>query len=255
MPIASSQLVFYASSGMPINDTYRSGGDINSGIRIMFNDLDASTTITTYSSDIRDINTLTVSGWNNSHTVIGESITVSGTGHFTGSSTFSGILGAKLSHATGLGNITVSGTSQNNIGTVYVNESGFQRSFYLAEAGGSPKTFYEKVFIKNNSQSTELSLAYVRSTGTGLMNTKIIYGLENGKALAPSGAGVEESVANRLTAPSNVSSYGSGVSGVWPSRAGSLLPTDYQGIWLKYSLDADEIAYGPYYIDISGFSS
>ena len=57
----------------------------------MFNDLDASTTITTYSSDIRDINTLTVSGWNNSHTVIGESITVSGTGHFTGSSTFSGI--------------------------------------------------------------------------------------------------------------------------------------------------------------------
>ena len=35
-------------------------------------------------------------------------------------------------------------------------------------------------FIKNKSQSTELSLAYVRSTGTGLMNTKITYGVENG---------------------------------------------------------------------------
>ena len=75
MAIGSSQLVFYASSGMPINDTYRSGGDINSGIRVLFTDLDDSTTITTYSSDRRDQNTVLVSGWNNSQNVVAVSYT------------------------------------------------------------------------------------------------------------------------------------------------------------------------------------
>lgn len=242
MSVGSSQLVFYASSGMPINDTYRSGGDINSGIRVIFNDLDSSTTITTYSTDRRDINTLTVSGWNNSHSVIGESITVSGTGHFTGSSTFSGILCAKLSHTTGVGSVVISGTSQNRVGIIPVNESGFQRPFYLATASSSSSTTrYEKVFLKNNNKSDTLTYAKVLATGVGLGSIITSYGLENGKSVDPSGVGVEQSVANRLTAPSYVSSYGSGVSGVWPSGTGNLEPTAYQGVWLKLSLAQNQL--------------
>ena len=118
MAVINNNLVFYASSGMPINDTYRSGGEINSGIRVMFTDLDDSTTITTYSNDIRDQNTVLISGWNNSQAVIGESIDVDGTGHTTGSSTFSGILCAKLEHATGTGTITISGTNENIVGRI-----------------------------------------------------------------------------------------------------------------------------------------
>ena len=141
MAIGSSQLVFYASSGMTINDTYRSGGDINSGIRVLFTDLDDSTTITTYSSDRRDQNTVLVSGWNNSQNVVGESIEVDGTGRTVGSTTFSGILCAKLEHATGTGTITISGTNENVVGRIPIRETGFQRPFYLASsAGGATKT-------------------------------------------------------------------------------------------------------------------
>ena len=257
MAVINNNLVFYASSGMPINDTYRSGGEINSGIRVMFTDLDDSTTITTYSNDIRDQNTVLISGWNNSQAVIGESIDVDGTGHTTGSSTFSGILCAKLEHATGTGTITISGTNENIVGRIPIRESGFQRPVYLATSvgGSDPKLLYEKIFLKNNNTSSTLSNAAVMSTGSVLANI-VGWGLENGKSVFPSGDGVEESTANRVTAPSNVSSFGSGhlISGVWPSGTGNLGPTAYQGIWLKATLPADQIFNGVFDIKASGYA-
>jgi len=253
MGVGSAQIVFYASSGMPINDTYRSGGDINSGIRVLFNDLNDSTTITTYSSDRRDQNTLIVSGWNNAQSVITESIAIDGTGRTVGSTTFSGLLCAKLSHATGTGTIVVSGTDQNTVGRIPIRESGFQRPFYLAEAGGG-KTLYEKIYMKNNNSFSTLFTASVVATGRNLVDI-ITWGLEDGKSVFPSGDGVEESVANRVTAPSNVSSYGSGVSGVWPSGTGNLEPTAYQGIWLKATLASAQVIDGSYFLQGSGYTS
>jgi len=253
MAVGSSQIVFYASSGMPINDTYRSGGDINSGIRVLFNDLNDSTTITTYSLDPRDQNTLIISGWNNSQAVVSESIDVDGTGRTAGSTTFSGILCAKLEHATGTGTIVVSGTNENILSTIPIRETGFQRPFYLAVAGGG-KTLYEKIYMKNNNSSSTLSTASVVATGRNLVDI-ISWGLEDGKSVFPSGDGVEESVANRLTAPSNVSSYGSGVSGVWPSGTGNLEPTAYQGIWLKATLASAQVIDGIYSLRGSGYTS
>ena len=255
MAVINNNLVFYASSGMPINDTYRSGGDINSGIRVLFTDLDDSTTITTYSSDRRDQNTVLVSGWNNSQNVVGESIDVDGTGRTVGSVTFSGILCAKLEHATGTGTITISGTNENVVGRIPIRETGFQRPFYLASsAGGATKTLYEKIYLKNNNTSSTLLSAKIVATGRNLVDV-ITIGLEDGKALGLSGVGVEQSVANRTTAPSEVSSYGSGITGVWPSGTGKLLPTDYQGVWLKAVLPANSIFDSYYTLSGSGYSS
>ena len=62
MAVDAGQLIIYASSGMPENDSTVTGGDINSGIRLQFDDLDASTTVTAYSSSRIDRNTLTVYG-------------------------------------------------------------------------------------------------------------------------------------------------------------------------------------------------
>ena len=261
MAVDAGQLIIYASSGMPEDDSAVTGGDINSGIRLQFDDLDASTTVTAYSSSRIDRNTLTVYGRNNAGSIVNEDITVSGTGlSLAGSTTFSGIFKASLSHSTGVGVVTVSGTSQNIVATIPINESGFRLPFYAATAdAGSSKTFYEKVFVKNRSGASTLNAANVIQVSDTGVSSKITFGLENGKACPGpfllSGVGPTGLVANRLTVPSHVDSFGSGTSGVWPSGTGNLEPTAYQGIWLKLSLDAGEGKIDSFYeIDASGMS-
>ena len=62
-----------------------------------------------------------------------------------------------LDAPTGDANITVSGTSQNVIGTIPIYESGFRAPFYKATASaGSSKDFYEKIFIKNVNAATTI---------------------------------------------------------------------------------------------------
>ena len=257
MGVADGQVVIYAASGMPEDDSSITGGDINSGIRLKFTDLMAPATIVAYSSSRADLNTLTVYGKNTGGSIVNEEIEVSGTGlSIAGSTSFSGILKATLSHVTGVGTITVSGSSENIITTIPINESGFRSPFYGAQAAVGAKTLYEKVFVKNNSGSSSITpAAMVAFSGGGVASSKIVYGLENGKSVDPSGAGVEESVANRTIAPSNVGVYSSGTSGVWPSGTGNLEPTAYQGIWLKLSLDAGGGPFSaPYSIECSGMT-
>ena len=159
-----------------------------------------------------------------------------------------------------MGVVTVSGTSQNIVATIPINESGFRLPFYAATAdAGSSKTFYEKVFVKNRSGSSTLNAANVIQVSDTGVSSKITFGLENGKACPGpfllSGVGPTGLVANRLTVPSHVDSFGSGTSGVWPSGTGNLEPTAYQGIWLKLSLDAGEGKIDSFYeIDASGMS-
>ena len=261
MSVSAGQLIFYASSGMPEDDSTVTGGDINSGIRLQFDDLEASTTIVAYSTSNVDINTLTVYGRNNAGSIVNEAITVSGTGlSLAGSTTFSGIFKATLSHATGFGLITVSGSSQNVVAKIPINESGFRLPFYAAtSAAGSSKTFYEKVFVKNRSGSSTLNTANVIQIADTGVSSKITFGLENGKSCPGpfllSGVGPTGLVANRLTVPSHVDSFGSGTRGVWPSGTGNLEPTAYQGVWLKLSLDAGEGKLDSFYeINASGMS-
>ena len=261
MAVDAGQLIIYASSGMPEDDSTVTGGDINSGIRLQFDALEASTTVVAYSTSNVDINTLTVYGRNNAGSIVNEAITVSGTGlSLGGSTTFSGIFKATLSHATGFGLITVSGSSQNVVAKIPINESGFRLPFYAAtSAAGSSKTFYEKVFVKNRSGSSTLNTANVLQIADTGVSSKITFGLENGKSCPGpfllSGVGPTGLVANRLTIPSHVDSFGSGTSGVWPSGTGNLEPTAYQGVWLKLSLDAGEGKIDSFYeIDASGMS-
>ena len=254
--------IFYASQNMPEDDSSASGGDINSGIRIAMETLDTPTTITAYSASNSDINTVSVYGRNTAGVTINETINVSGTGTSDpGSTTFSGIFKATLAHATGYANITVSGTSQNVVGTIPIYESGFRAPFYKATASaGSSKDFYEKIFIKNvNASTTIYDSKIVQIADTGL-SSQITFAIEEGRSsptpFAHSGIGVTGEVANRLTVPSSyIDHFGSGTSGIWPSGSGNLGPTSYQGVWLKLSLDAGAGALNSFYqIEQSGRS-
>ena len=84
--------------------------------------------------------------------------------------------------ATGTGTVVVSGTNENILSTIPIRETGFQRPFYLAVAGGG-KTLYEKIYMKNNNSSSTLSAASVVATGRNLVDI-ISWGLDVAMVLA-----------------------------------------------------------------------
>ena len=250
MAVTSSNLVLYASANMPLNDSTTSGGAIDSGVRVTFTDPSSAAQLIIFSSSASDTSqTLALKGRNAAGSIITESMSLDGTTNVTSSNAFERVLTADLS-AVGVGNITVSGNGVNQIAEIPIGESGFLRPFYDATSSiSSSKELYEKVFVKNNNTSSTLdgaTLIPVVSTG---LASQITYGIENGKA-SP------QSVSNRTTAPTGVDSFGSGASGVYPNGTGILTAHDYQGFWLKLSLEANESSINSFYeIQVSGTTS
>lgn len=250
MAVTSSDLVLYASANMPLNDSTTSGGAIDSGVRVTFTDPSSAAQLIIFSSSASDTSqTLALKGRNPAGSIITESMSLDGTTNVTSSNTFERVLTAELSDV-GVGNITVSGNGVNKIAEIPIGESGFLRPFYDATADVSTsKALYEKIFVKNNNTSSTLdgaTLIPVASTG---LASQITYGIENGKA-SP------QSVTDRTTAPTGVDSFGSGASGVYPNGTGILSAYDYQGFWLKLSIDANNSSINSFYeIQVSGTTS
>lgn len=233
MSVVASDIVVYGTQNMPQDDLSTAGGAINSGIRVVFDDIQLNSIIYSSSSSASDSGNLSVTGRDAAGILISESIGLSGTSTVSGSQVFERIIACSVD-TVAVGDISVSGgipsgvPTKTSIGTIYSNESGFQRIFYDATAnslGGSDKTLYEKVFVKNNNSTTALQAATITEVSNGLYNI-ITFGLE--KSL-----NYDESVANRLNAPTGVTSYGDGASGVAGSNLTAL---DAQGVWVKLFL-------------------
>ena len=242
MSVVASDIVVYASQNMPQDDLSTAGGAINSGIRLVFTDIETNSVISAFSDDNSDSGTLTITGRDSAGIIVSENIALSGTTTVSGSQVFERILSSR-SDTIAIGNISVSGATE--VGTIFPTESGFQRVFYDATAnstGGSDKTLYEKGFIKNNNTALALQSATATEVSTGLY-TIITFGLE--KSL-----NYNESVGNRLNAPTGVTSYGNGPSGV---AGNNLTPLDAQGIWLKMELAAGTSSTNSFYrIQVEG---
>ena len=233
MTVGSGQLVFYASSGMPVyGDLASAGGPINSGVRVFFNSLvDSNVRLSAFSSAAADSGEVRVSGLGTGGNLISENFIYSGTGHFYSTNNFSGVLSAMVSRSGNTaGTVTLSGEAKNLIAEVPPTETGIIRPFFLAQPTG--QTIYEKLFIKNrNSNTSLLDATFVPTANTGF-SSEITYGLENCKT---DGVGCGQTVPTRLTAPTGVDFFGSGNSGVWPNGTGNLDPLEAQPFWLKLS--------------------
>ncbi|MHA2083027.1 MAG: hypothetical protein ACXABD_04675 [Candidatus Thorarchaeota archaeon] len=246
MSVTQSDIVFYSSQNMPQNDLSTVGGDINSGIRVVFEDISVTGLISAGSSDPSDSGNLTVTGRNSAGIILSENISLSGTTLVSGSQVFERILSCKTDYVVS-GNVSVSGTEL--VGIIYSNESGFERVFYDASAnalGGADKTLYEKVFLKNNNQSTALNNVELTEVVTGLYSI-VQFGLENVKQST-------ETTINRTNPPTGVSVFGSGSSGL--PQDGFLNPLDYQGIWLQLYLEDGASSNNSFYrLQVQGSST
>ena len=244
MSVVNTDLVIYTASGMPENNTSIAGGDINSGIRASFDDPSSPNQIIIYSSSASDTSqNLTLFGRTEAGIDINESLSLNGTTLVTSTYTYGRILKTNLS-AVSVGVITVSGSSVNKITDIPIGESGFRRPFYDATASADvAKTYYEKIFVKNNNALSALTEAKVKEINLGLAS-KIEFALEDTKK-------DDQTITNRESVPTGITGgFGDGPSGIVNEQ---LLAGDYQGIWCKLSLEAGEPAINSFYeVQISG---
>jgi hypothetical protein len=244
MSVVNTDLVIYTSANMPEGNTTIAGGDINSGIRASYDDPSSPNQIVVYSSSASDTSqNLTLVGRTAAGIDINESLSLNGTANITTSYIYERILKANLSDVT-VGIITVSGNSINKIADIPIGESGFRRPFYDATASADvAKTYYEKIFVKNNNSTSALTEAKVTEINLGLAS-KIEFALEDTKK-------DDQTIANRESVPTGITGgFGDGPSGIVNEQ---LLAGDYQGIWCKLSLEAGEPAINSFYeVQISG---
>lgn len=239
MPVSSSDIVFYASDNMPQDDVSVAGGDINSGLRVVFTDIVATDIVEAVSTNTGDVQFVSVFGRNVSGIAQTDTFALSGTTLVSGSLPFERILKITID-SLALGTITFrDAAGDTGIASIPIGETGIIRPFINATAdafGGSDKVFYNKVFLKNNNVVSVLQSATITESVTGIYNITQ-FGLEKTSQYT-------ESVATRLTAPTGVTSYGSGVSGL-PGT--NLDPLEYQGVWLQLTANDGEAATNSFY--------
>jgi hypothetical protein len=239
MSVVASDIVIYASVNMPTGDTGAAGGDINSGVRVVFDDIVPTSLVEVVSDSGNDTQNVTIVGRDSAGLIQTDTFALSGTTAVSGAQLFERILTATLD-GVATGSITFRETVTNTgIAVIYPTESGFRRPFYNAianPAGGADKTLYEKVCIKNNNETNALLTATVTEISSGLYNI-VQFGLEPTLQAT-------ESVADRTTAPTGVTYYGAAASGV---AGGDLSSLSWQGTWLQLTLTAGTAAQNSYY--------
>jgi hypothetical protein len=174
MSVTSTDIVIYAAQNMPVDDTSTAGGAVNSGIRVVFDDIVATDTVSVSGSSASDTGNITITGRSAAGAVVTDTFAMSGTSLVAGTQSFERILIAQTA-AAAVGTVRVQDTSTSAaIGTIAVAESGFRRPFYDATAnaaGGAAKTLYEKCFIANNhaTLASQTEQLFLRALGLMVM--------------------------------------------------------------------------------------
>jgi hypothetical protein len=236
MSIVNTDLKYYASANMPEDNTSTSGGIIDTTAYVvptsssLFNSLSDSVEIV--SDDAGDITqTITIYGRLASGVITSDAIALNGTTVVNGVITFDRITKI-VSSAHCDGTVTIrKATGDTTIASLPTGIQSIRRLFYNAAAdvsGGSSRSFYEKIFIKNTHGTLALLSAVIQenSDPTGY----ITFDLEDA-------INDNNSVASRLdTAPTGMlGSFDSADKNVPGTDLG---PGDVIGVWLKLTLAA-----------------
>lgn len=239
MSVSSSDIIVLGSANMPENDSSTSGGAIDTATKIIFTDISATDEVEILSDDASDTSqTVTIYGRDSGGNIVSEAETLNGTTAVTTTQTFERILKITLNSAAS-GTVTIRKESDNaEIATMAAGITTVRRPFYDATAeasGGSSKTFYEKVFIKNTNGSTDLLSAKIQ--GTSDPSGKLAFDLEDA-------TNDNNSVSNRLTAPAGSDMLGSPTFNDSQKTipGDNLASGEAIGVWLQLTLAAGTAA-------------
>lgn len=235
MPVVDTDIVVYGSATMPDDDAgLNVGGAIDTTKRVVFTDISPAGTMEVVSSAAGDTTqSITVTGRNAAGEVITDTKTLNGTTVVAMTGTFERILKAVIS-ATHAGTVTLRKASAG--GDLMSFEPGvlqIRRPFYNAVAdvaGGAQKTYYEKVFFKNNHGTLSLTSAQIAEVAGGLADS-VEFALE----ASLSGSDTNGAGNNRQVAPGGYT-FNSAAKAV--ANSGNHSAGAGQGTWLKLTLPA-----------------
>jgi len=233
MPIVAADIVAYGSATMPDDDTPTNiGGAISLTKRVVFVDIVATDEIEILSSNSGDTTqTITVHGRNAAGELVNDVATLSGVGVVLISGTaFERVLKIIKSAST-TGTVTV--RDQDTDTTIASMEPAvleIRRPFYDAAAdasGGSTRTYYDKIFFKNNHGTLTLTSAVIIEQADP--QTVVAFMLP--ATLDDTG---DNGASNRQTAPAGT--FDSANKNVANSQ--NLTAGAAQGCWLELTLTA-----------------
>jgi len=235
--IQSSDIVFYGSQNMNRGDsTSPQGGAIDTTIKVVFDDMTQLSRLNLSSSSAADTGNVSIEGRKSTGAIVSETIGLSGTGVVTTANEFARIL--RITSASHVGTLSIDVTDDGS-GIVDM-ESGIlevRRPFLSVTgevAGGSAKTVYEKVFVKNNSITNDyLSFVLIEYfDGTEANGANVTFDVES----VVDGTG--EST-NRITSPPTGELYHGSFSDSNKDIPGTdLLSNGSVGVWLRLNIPA-----------------
>ncbi|MBL4802302.1 MAG: hypothetical protein JKY45_10445 [Emcibacter sp.] len=227
-----ASMELYGSAVMPENDvTLNIGGAIDVTTLVSFTRMLANGTVEVGSSNPADSMNITITGRAPDGTLLTNTLPINGTTFEAVTGTFKRLLKAELS-GVALGIITV--RKAGAAGDLMIFSAGVttvRRAFYSVPAdvtGGAARSFYEKIFYKNDD-GTDALLTSKISLPTD-MDGKITFALE----AAQGGSDKNGAGNNRLVAPSGYAFTGAEKD--VPSD--DITPGSAIGIWVKLSLAA-----------------
>ena len=243
--VSSNDLIIYGSANMRETDSSSQGGIVDTTTRIVFTDIVPSASVLKISSSASGdtSQTLTITGRDSSGAIVTDALSLNGTSTVTGTKSYERVLKIVLS-GTCAGTVTVidSEGSPNTVVAIEAGVTTIRRPFYNVSAdatGGSPRNFYEKIFVKNtNATNALLSASIVEaSDGTEAVSADVTFDLE------VTGNGGNTST-NRETAPAGADMLGSPTfNDTSKNMPGTDLgPGDAIGVWLKLNLPAGTAA-------------
>lgn len=258
MSILASEIVVYASVGMPTDDSASCGGAIDPKNRVAFTQLAANDDIEVVSSVAGDTQNCTIVARDAAGAITTQTLPLTGvTAKIFSGLGAAGVVERVLSVALAsdaAGTITVRRSPAGaTIAQIPVGERGFTSLFQRCASDPSvAKTFYSKVFVKNNNGSLALLGATIVQNADA--SGKITHALAN--AVNDTNA-----VANRITAPA-AGILASGGAGTFDDTSKALpTVTDLAagaaiGVWLKLSLIAGDAALkSTYTLEVDGSST
>lgn len=230
MSVTSADLVIYGSKYMPEVDGTTAGSGIDTTVKIVFDNPSLANapagTVGIRSTQAVDTAMIGVYGRNSYGQLLYENLTLSGATSVSGTATYERILKVVASGAHN-GTVTLYDVYNSGICSLESGVLSCRRPFYNVSAdaaGGATRTYYEKVFLKNNNAANALLNATVHEYADP--SNVITFSLEN----AQNGANL---VANRQTSPG-----GSFASTPVAIAGTDLLPGSGVGIWMCMTLTA-----------------
>lgn len=241
MALQSSDLVFYASVNMPEGNDDTTGGAINTNVRVTFDDIVNVDTIDVFSTNATLNGTLNVLGVDANNDIIQENFVLDGETVVAGTSLFKSVFRVTYPDLSHTGSIYLHDDSTETVIAIledYV--TGVVRVFFNSVAdyfGGDARTFYDKIFIKNNSADGSLINAQITEDAGGI-DYLVSFGVENS-------FNTVQTIANRSTDPTGVASYGNGPTALVENP--NLPPNTAQGVWLKLETQPGEKPMNSFY--------